>query len=134
MPRAIYETSTSHRWPAGSTKPGTKPAPIPLPILDPSPRPPAPLSGRRALLSAATAAALGIAAIAPALAAPAESNPDAELIALCAAFCALEGMRAGNDGYSEEPAVSEVFRARQDAITDEQEPLVERICALPCTT
>ena len=51
---------------------------------------PTPTTSRRALLASLPAVALGAAVAAPAVAAAAQPNPDAELIALCEEYVALD--------------------------------------------
>lgn len=63
------------------------------------------------------------------------ADADAELIATCAAFCDLE--RAYDaPGYGQEIDSPEydAVQAERERIVAEQEPLVDRMCELPCTT
>jgi hypothetical protein len=94
-----------------------------------------PCPSRRIMLTGASAALLAGAA-APAVARGAPAVPDgadgadAELIAACAAFDALEmrvrGLFSGPDDIASEDARD----AAMTAIAAEQEPFLERICAL----
>lgn len=83
---------------------------------------------------------LGAAAVMAASGAVAQAvpgaHPDAELIALCAAFMGLERRHQASFDPSS-PAYVEDDDERDrvnDPICDAQEPLVERICAMRATT
>ncbi len=100
-----------------------------------------PLAGTRRTLfagfasSAAAFAAVGITADAAAMASDAaQPNADAELIRLCAEFDALE--RELQDGVNGADTQSECDLAEvaAEGIRQKQVPLLDAICALPCTT
>ncbi|MGI4941842.1 MAG: hypothetical protein ACRYHQ_14990 [Janthinobacterium lividum] len=102
----------------------------------------APASTRRrvlggAALAALTGGAFGAAIVLPnpGEAFPASASPDAELLAACAAFDALEGAyRATNfraEPYTPEATAAE---AEQDRITAAQRPLVARMTELRAVT
>lgn len=93
-------------------------------------------SSRRALLQGSVVTALGAGiAAAPAVAAVSGSNPDAELIRMCAEHDALEHRVRALD-YTALPDSEEEagFEAASDALSAQQGPILERICELRGTT
>ena len=63
------------------------------------------------------------------------ADADAELIATCAAFCELERAYDAR-GYGQEIDSPEydAVQADRERIVAEQQPLVDRMCELPCTS
>lgn len=88
-------------------------------------------TGRRALAGGAVLALLGATV---ATAAIPEANPDAELLRLCAEFDALERrvQAALNGAITIEEDEHAEKLAQAHGV--EQKPLLNRMCALPCTT
>ena len=84
---------------------------------------------RRGLLGGA--AVLAMAPVAPAL----PVHPDAELIALCAKFDALEREFIATDGSAKSyTAAADHAEAEQARIADAQAPIVDAICSRPPQT
>lgn len=95
-----------------------------------------PLSRRRTLFAAAGAVILGSGITAGAAASIADfaEQPDAELIRLCAEFDALERRRqnvANSAKTIEEETAADLVWAE---ISLQQDPMLDRICGLPCVT
>lgn len=93
-------------------------------------------SRRRTLFAAASAVVLGggITAGAAASVADFAEQPDAELIRLCAEFDVLERRRqhvANSAKTMEEDAAADLV---WKDISQRQDPLLDRICSLPCVT
>jgi len=73
--------------------------------------------------------------LAAAPAAPVAPNPDAELVALCAQMDDLEREFLATDfGAMPNTPEGDHAEAEQDRLLVAQEPIVDAICNLPCTT
>ena len=86
------------------------------------------MATRRTLLSAAV---LGLA---PATVAAPQANPDAEVIRLCAEFDALERRHQATCGTAQTMEEEERAEPVLEAIREQQEPLLQRICSMSPTT
>ena len=87
-------------------------------------------TSRRKLLAAAPAAL----ALSGAAAAPAAPNPDADLIAYCAAFDALEHKLSDAFADITTDAEQDAADAITVAVGEEQAPILDAICARPPST
>lgn len=137
MSKTEHKRNTPARIPPSPRPLGLPPVPPPEPWVPSKPAPasaPAKPSRRGVLASAAGLLAFG-GTTAAVQAAPG-AHPDAELIALCAAFDDLERRyRASFDRDSSAYVEDDDERDRvNDLIREAQDPLEERICAIRATT